>query len=146
MVFDDVKISMVNRVKEELEDYGDWYKDLLSPEMKRSLYMAKAEREFDESGNENTDEITYWDLISFKELEKIIQYGKNWTNFLQKVFEETTDSPDVNITKTKVLSDMKSLSTIEMKLNKNQSIIYKDYQTIKNIIKTYSIETNLEEV
>ena len=46
----------------------------------------------------------------------------------------------------KVLKDIKSLITIENKLNENKTIIYNDYLIIKNVIEDYSIETNLEEV
>ena len=44
----------------------------------------------------------------------------------------------------KVLEDIKTLTTIENKLGKNQQILYKDFQFIERIIQDYSISVNLE--
>lgn len=140
-VFDDIKNSFVERIKERFEDYGNWYNDLISQDLRKDLHMARAEKSFNEGISEN--QISYWEVVSFKELDKMIQVGKNWSYYIQKVFEKNSIK---KITKMKVLKDIKSLITIENKLNENKAIVYNDYLIIKNVIEDYSIETNLEEV
>lgn len=108
--------------------------------------MAKAEKNYQNDNGDSTAsvgkcDISYWELISFKEVERIIKYGRTWSDYLQSTFESDGGNRK---TKMKVLEDIKALTTIENKLGKNQQIIYKDFQFIERIIQDYSISVNLE--
>lgn len=145
-VFGDIKNALIERVKNKFEEYGDWYNNLISNDLKKDLFMAKAEKNYQNDNGDSTAsvgkcDISYWELISFKEVERIIKYGRTWSDYLQSTFESDGGNRK---TKMKVLEDIKALTTIENKLGKNQQIIYKDFQFIERIIQDYSISVNLE--
>ncbi|MDO4466427.1 MAG: DGQHR domain-containing protein [Bacillota bacterium] len=107
-VFDEVKFSFIDRVRITFEQYGDWYNDLITSDLRKELYLAIAEKSFNEGIEQNN--ISFWEVVTLKTMEKIIVYRKNWSDYLQVVFENKNGK---KYTKTKVLSDIKMLTTIE---------------------------------
>ena len=74
----------------------------------------------------------------------MIEFEKNWTNCFQQEFNKNANE---KIIKADVINDLKELDIINNKIKKrNAKVTSNDYYTIKNIIKKYNLNTNLEEI
>lgn len=132
--FDDLKKGIFDLIKNELEEYGDWYNDLISNEIQKNLHMKRSDLSFDR--HSPVEDISIWEVISFKELIDIIQYGRNWSLYIQKLFSDEENG--VKTHKEELINDLKDLQSIDFKINSNAKILNKDLILINNLTNKYN--------
>lgn len=138
----EIKASFLSIVKNKFEKYNDWKSELIDPDLRKNLYMRCASVAFER--HIDAKKIDEWEVIEFDDFRKMIEFEKNWTNCFQQEFNKNANE---KIIKADVINDLKELDIINNKIKKrNAKVTSNDYYTIKNIIKKYNLNTNLEEI
>ena len=128
---------LVKRIKEVKGSDDAWLYKCCSEKTIDSIRSRAAAEETTRKINGDTTPVDYWSFISYEEIHQIVQFGSNWTDWMQDIL---THGGDIKKTKTMTLGWLKSLSSYESKIKDSKSVLGTQYKEVHEIFVAFGLE------
>ncbi|MBS3991585.1 MAG: DGQHR domain-containing protein [Erysipelothrix sp.] len=107
-----------------------WFENFFPENLQIDLMQRRVVKAFKK--DVKSDDISFWDLMSFKDYIQLIDYANNWSTKLSNVIN--TNSEEDKITKIKFITFLGSLQKLENKVERKLKMSKSDFDNILAVL------------